>query len=73
VAESVRRILLAIVRDENVILPLTSPVEGHYGLDNLSLCLPSVIGRSGVRRVLEIPLDNAEERHLRKVAERLKG
>lgn len=73
VAESVRRILLAIVRDENVILPLTCPVEGHYGLYNISLCLPSVIGRSGVRRVLEIPLDDAEERHLRKVAERVRG
>lgn len=72
VAESVRRIYLGIVRDENVILPLTCPVQGQYGLEGISLCMPSVIGRLGVRRILEIPLNDTEERHLHRVAQNVR-
>ena len=67
VAESVRRIFLAIVRDENVILPVTHPAIGHYGFNGISLCMPCIVGKNGVRRILEIPLDESEERHLRKI------
>lgn len=69
VAESVRRIFLAIVRDENVILPVTHPAIGHYGFNGISLSMPCIIGKNGVHRVLEIPLDDAEERHLRMIVE----
>ena len=66
-AESVRRIFLAIARDENVILPITLPACGHYGIHNISLCMPCIVGKNGARRVLEIPLDDTEERQLRRI------
>ncbi len=63
-AESVRRVCVAITKDENAILSLTCPLDGHYGLEHVSLTLPCVVGRIGVRRILEIPLDPSEEKQL---------
>lgn len=71
VAESVKRIVSAIVHDENTILPVTTPVDGHYGLENVCLSLPCILSRNGIKRVLEIPLSNEEEAALRHSARAL--
>ncbi|MBR3894942.1 MAG: L-lactate dehydrogenase [Clostridia bacterium] len=71
VAESVKRIASAIVHDEHTILTVTSLARGHYGLENVCLSLPCMIGRGGIRQVLEIPLNEDEEMRLRKTAKRL--
>ncbi len=73
IAESVRRIVSAIVRDEDSILPVSSLVEGHYGLNDICLGLPSIIGKDGVRQVLEIALDESESARLHESAEKLKA
>ena len=71
IAEAVRRIATAIFRDESAILPVSVSVNGAYGLRNLSLSLPCVLGRSGVQRVLEIPLSEQEMRLLQHSAKRM--
>ena len=38
--------------------------RGEYGLSDLALSLPSVVGRSGVEKVLEIPLSPEESEAL---------
>lgn len=60
IAMSVRRICESIVRDERSILPVSSLITGHYGLTDICMGVPSILGREGVERVLDIPL-NAEE------------
>ncbi len=72
IAESVKRIVSAIVHDENTILPVSALVDGHYGLEGAYMSLPCIVSRSGIRQVLEIPLDNEEEQRLRKSAKKLK-
>lgn len=71
IAEAVRRIATAIFRDESAILPVSVSVNGTYGLRDLSLSLPCVLGRSGVQRVLEIPLSEQEMRLLQHSAKRM--
>lgn len=71
IAEAVKRIVSAIIHDENTILPVSTSVDGHYGLENACLSLPCVISRSGVRRILEIPLNDKEEAILRLSAREL--
>ncbi len=71
IAESVKRIVSAIVHDENTILPVSAPVEGHYGLEGTYMSLPCVISRCGIRQVLEIPLNHEEEQRLCKSAKKL--
>lgn len=73
IAESVKRIVSAIVRDESSILPVSALVDGHYGLEGVYMSLPCIVGRAGIRQVLEIPLDNDEETKLRRSAQKLKS
>lgn len=60
IAEAVRRIVTAIMRDEEAILPVSVSPTGHYGLHDVSISLPAVVGQSGIVRVLEIPLSEKE-------------
>ncbi len=68
IAEAVRRIVTAIVRDENAILPVTVRAKGHYGLGEISISLPAVVGRAGILRVLDMPLSEKEQTLLKRSA-----
>lgn len=57
---AVSRILEAVLKDEHRVLPVTSRLEGVHGLSGVCLSMPSVVGRSGVERVLATPLDDDE-------------
>ncbi len=72
IAEAVRRIAEAIVRDEHTILPVSTVADGHYGIDGVCLGLPCIVGRNGIERVLEIPLNGEEKGRLRRSADSLK-
>ena len=64
IAEAVKRIVEAIVRDERAILPVSAYLEGQYGIKDLCLGVPCVIGANGIESVLEIPLSKEEEQRL---------
>ncbi len=69
---AVKRIAEAIVRDEHSVLPVSSMVDGHYGVSGLCLGLPCVLGKNGVENVLDIPLSDAEAEKLRSSAEKMR-
>lgn len=73
IAESVKKIASAIVRDEHTILPVSTLADGHYGIEGVCLGLPCIIGRRGIEQVLEIPLNEDEENKLRASAKALKS
>ena len=60
IASCVTRICEAILRDEHTVLPVSTLLTGQYGISDLYLSLPCVVGRVGIERVIEIPLDAAE-------------
>ena len=64
IAEAVRRIATAILRDESAILPVSVSADGAYGAKDVSISLPCVVGRCGVERILEIPLSAKEHARL---------
>ena len=72
IALAVTRIAASIVRDENSVLPVSTLVNGHYGLSDVCMGLPAIVGRDGVREVLEIPLNEEESRNLQASAAKLK-
>jgi len=72
IAEAVRRIVTAIVRDEDAILPVSVFAHGHYGLGDISISLPAVVGRGGILRVLDMPLSPNEQHLLKQSAEKIK-
>ena len=71
IAESVKKIVSAIVRDENTVLPVSTLVCGHYSLSDVALSVPCIIGREGVKEILDIPLNDRESQRLKDSAEKL--
>jgi len=57
---AVRRIIEAILRDENVVLPVSSLMQGHYGVFDVCVSLPSLINSDGLVKILELPLNDSE-------------
>ena len=64
IAEAVRRIVTAIVRDEKAVLPVSVFTNGAYGLPPLCISLPTVVGRGGAEQLLPMPLSNEEQEAL---------
>ncbi len=50
----------AILRNQNTVLTVSTPVRGAYGVDNISLSVPTVVGRNGAVAVLDLELNTAE-------------
>lgn len=64
IAAAVRRICESIVRDEHSIMPVSTLVDGHYGLNDVFLSVPALIGSRGVEDILDIPLSETESHAL---------
>lgn len=64
IAMAVRRICEAIVRNEESILPVSSLMNGEYGLDDVVLSIPAVVGSQGIEKVTPIPLSESEKTKL---------
>ncbi len=62
----------SIVRDQKSILPVSSLVNGQFGVTDVCVSLPTVIGRGGVEKVLDIRLTSEEEGLFNKSAQTLK-
>ena len=72
IAQATRRIIEAIVRDENSILPVSTYLDGQYGLRDICMSIPAIVGAGGVKHVLDIPLDEAEHSALMASAKTLR-
>ena len=73
VAMAVRRICEAIIRDEESILPVSNLMHGEFGIEDVALSVPAIVGASGVEEIVPITLDKEELQKLRESAETLKG
>lgn len=72
IAQATLRIVTSILKDQNTILPVSTLVDGHYGLEDLCISVPAVIGKNGISHVLDIPLNEDENRRLQASAKTLK-
>ena len=64
IAMAVTKIVLAIIRDEHSVLPVSSYIDGHYGLSDVCIGVPTIVGSGGVEKVLDIPLSDDEQQNL---------
>ncbi len=72
VAMAVTRVALSIVRDEHSVLPVSSMIHGLYGIQDLCMSIPAVVGRKGIETVLDISLNPLEQSGLLRSAETLR-
>lgn len=64
VASAAAMIIEAIGLDSNRTMPVSTLVEGYYGIEDVCLSLPAVIGRQGITQCLEIALNAEEQKRL---------
>lgn len=73
IAMAVKRICECIIRDEKSILPVSTMMHGMYGMEDIVISMPAIVGKDGVEDIIPISLDEEEQEQLRKSAEVLKG
>lgn len=69
IATAIVRICEALIRDERIVLPVSTLMTGAFGIEGVFLSLPCILGTEGVERVLLPALSPAELAGLRHSAE----
>ncbi len=67
------RIVEAILRDENRILPVSSVLDNYRGISGVALSVPSVVNAAGVARVIDVPYSDDEMKLLEASAAALRA
>ena len=73
IAMAVKRICEVIMRDEKSILPVSSMMHGAYGIDDVVLSMPVILGKNGIESRVPILLNEEETQKLQGSAEVLKN
>ncbi len=63
----------AILRDEQVVLPIAARLSGEFGIDGVYVGVPARLGRRGVSEIVTAGLDEAEVAALRAAAEEVRS
>ena len=66
---AVSSMVQAIACDQKKIFPCSTLLTGEYGLNDLCIGVPVVLGRNGIEKIVEIELNDAEKAHMTASAE----
>jgi malate dehydrogenase len=66
---AVSSLVQAIACDQKKIFPCSVLLEGEYGLNDLCIGVPVVLGRNGIERIIALDLNAAEKAHMIESAE----
>jgi len=69
---AVSGLVQAIMCDQKKIYPCSALLEGEYGLNDLCIGVPVVLGAKGIEKIVEIDLNEAEMAKLKSSAEAVK-
>jgi L-lactate dehydrogenase len=62
----------AVLRDQHTVLTVSSPLGGQYGVSDIAISLPTIVGRNGIEEVLTLPLSDIEVAGFQRSAQVLK-
>ena len=66
---AVSAMVQAIACDQQKMFPCSCLLEGEYGLNDISIGVPAIIGKNGIERIEEISLSEAEKNKLTESAD----
>lgn len=66
---AVSGLVQAIACDQKKIFPCSALLEGEYGLNDLCIGVPVVLGRNGIEEIVNLELNKAEKAHMQESAE----
>jgi len=65
---AVSGLVQAIACDQKKIFPCSTFLDGEYGLSDLCIGVPVVLGKNGIEKIVDIKLSDAEKAHLEESA-----
>ena len=68
IASGLARVVEAILRDQRTVMSVSSLVDGPFGIHDVCISLPAVVGRNGIERVLPLALEPDEVSALQRSA-----
>jgi malate dehydrogenase len=68
-AASVADMVEAVITDRKHLAPCAAYLRGEYGIDDLFVGVPTILGKNGVERIIELELQEDERAQLRTSAE----
>ncbi|WP_033960677.1 malate dehydrogenase [Psychroserpens jangbogonensis] len=69
---AVSGLVQAIACDQKKMFPCSTLLEGEYGLNDLCIGVPVILGRNGIESIVDVPLSDAEKAHMIESAEGVK-
>jgi malate dehydrogenase len=72
-ASSIARMVAAILNDTGEMLSTCAYLNGEYGTNDVYMCVPARLGKTGVRNVVELDLSEAERAQVEQAAESIKS
>ena len=69
---AVSSLVHSIACDHKKIFPCSALIEGEFGLNDLSIGVPVVLGKNGIEKIVELDLDENDLNHLIESAEGVK-
>ncbi|OLR59964.1 L-lactate dehydrogenase [Anaerostipes sp. 494a] len=61
ICSTLARCVEAVLHDEKTILPVSAPLNGEYGQNNIFVGVPAIIGSNGVEEIIELDLTPQEQ------------
>tara|TARA_R110001583_G_scaffold163350_1_gene315466 strand:+ start:14180 stop:15103 length:924 start_codon:yes stop_codon:yes gene_type:complete len=65
---AVSSMVQAIACDQKKMFPCSALLEGEYGLNDISIGVPCIIGKNGIEKIVEIELSDAEKAKIQESA-----
>ena len=66
---AVSSLVQSIACNHMKIFPCSALLDGEYGLNDLCIGVPVILGRNGIEKIIELDLDSADLNHLTESAE----
>ena len=70
---AVSSLVQAITCDQQKMFPCSVLLEGEFGLNDLCIGVPVILGENGIERIVEIHLDDSEINQLKTSADGVKA
>ncbi|MEM1532054.1 MAG: malate dehydrogenase, partial [Nitrososphaerota archaeon] len=63
----------AIIKDTKAVIPVSTYLQGEYGVSDVCVVVPAVIGKNGIEKIIELPLNDEERAAFLKSVETVKS
>ena len=70
---AVSALVQAIACDQKKMFPCSTLLDGEYGLKDICIGVPVILGKNGIEKIVKIKLSDAEKAHMAKSAEGVKA